>query len=63
MLPLQMDELIEKLKFFMAERDLTIQDLATLVNKHPKTIWQFLHQKVKPHDRTLYKIKKLIGEL
>ena len=58
-----MDKLIEKLKFFMAERDLTIQDVAILINKQPKTVWQFLHQKVKPHDTTLYKIKKLIGEL
>ena len=57
-----MDKLIEKLKFFMAEKDLTIQDVAILINKQPKTIWQFLHQKVKPHDRTLYKIKKLLGD-
>jgi len=55
-----MNELIEKLKFFMAEKDLTIQDVATLINKHPKTVWQFLHQKVKPHSRTEYRIKKLI---
>jgi len=57
-----MNETIENLKAFMAERDLTIKEIATLVNRNPKTIWLFLHQKVKPHDRTLYKIKKLIGE-
>jgi len=57
-----MNELIEKLKFFMAEKDLTIHDVAILINKDPKTIWQFLHQKVTPHDRTIYKIKKLLGD-
>ena len=56
-----MNETVEKLKIFMAERDLTIQEIATLIDRNPKTIWQFLHQKVKPHDRTFYKIKKLIG--
>jgi len=57
-----MNELVEKLKFFMAEKDLTIHDVAILIKKDPKTIWQFLHQKVNPHDRTIYKIKKLLGE-
>lgn len=57
-----MNELVEKLKFFMAERDLTIKDVAGLIKKHPKTVWQFLNEKVKPHNRTAYKIKKLLGE-
>ena len=56
-----MNETVEKLKIFMADRDLTIQKIATLIDRSPKTVWQFLHQKVKSHDRTLYKIKKLIG--
>jgi len=55
-----MDKLVEKLKFFMAEKDLTIHDVAVLINKDPKTIWQFLHKKVNPHNRTIYKIKKLV---
>ncbi len=60
---LDMNELVEKLKFFMADKDLTIHDVALLIKKDPKTIWQFLHQKVKPHDRTIYKIRKLQGLL
>lgn len=58
-----MDKLIEELKFCMAENDLTIKDVAIYISKDPKTVWQFLRQKVKPHDRTTYKIKKLLMEL
>ena len=58
-----MDKLVEELKFCMAENDLTIRDVAIYIKRDPKTIWQFLHQKVKPHDRTTYKIKKLLMEL
>ncbi|MBA7685946.1 hypothetical protein ES703_94377 [subsurface metagenome] len=46
--------LVEKLKFYMAEKDLSIHDVSMLISKDPKTTWQFLHQKVKPHDRTIY---------
>jgi len=54
--------LVEKLKFHMAEKDLTIHDVSMLINKDPKTVWQFLRRKVKPNDRTIYKIKTLVGE-
>lgn len=57
-----MNDLVEKLKFFMADRDLTIQDVADRIKRNPRTVWQFLNEKVKPHDRTVYKIKKLLGE-
>ena len=57
-----MNELIERLKFFMAEKDLSIEDVAILIKKDTKTIWQFLHKKVKPHDRTIYSIKRLLGD-
>ncbi len=58
-----MNELVEKLKFCMAENDLTIKDVAIYTKRDPLTIWQFLHQRVKPHDKTIYKIKKLLMEL
>ena len=58
-----MDEIVEKLKQFMADYDLTIDDIARKINRNPRTIWLFLHQKVKPQDRTLYKIKRLLGEI
>ena len=57
-----METLREKLKAFMGERDLTVEGIAILINRHPLTVWKFLRGKTKPHDRTLYKIKKLIGE-
>lgn len=58
-----MDKLVEELKFCMAENNLTIKDVAIYIRKDPVTIWRFLHQKVKPHDRTTYKIKKLLMDL
>jgi len=57
------DSLVEKLKFCMAVNNLTIRDVAIYINKDDKTVWQFLRQKVKPHDRTIYKIKKLLMEI
>lgn len=54
------DTLREKLKFFMAENNLTLHDVALLIKKDDKTVWQFLRRKVKPHDGTLYSIKKLM---
>lgn len=56
------DMLVEKLKFFMAEKGFTIHDVAIFIKKDPKTVWQFLQKKVKPHDRTIYRIKKLVGD-
>lgn len=55
-----MNELRERLKIFMAEHDFTIEDIAKKIERSPKTIWQFLHNKVKPHSRTEYRIRKLI---
>lgn len=57
-----MDDLRKKLNDFRSERDLTIQDLSILIKRHPLTIWKFIHGKTKPHETTLYKIKKLLGE-
>jgi len=54
--------LVEKLKSFMAEKDLTMDDIANLIGKNTRTVWQFLNEKVRPHDNTLYKIKNLIGD-
>ena len=59
---MDMESIIEQLKIFMAERDLTIENIATLIDRSPRTVWQFLHQKVKPHSRTEYRIRKLIRE-
>jgi len=58
--PIDKDTLREELKFFMAERDLTIQDVADRIKRNPRTVGQFLNGKVKPHDRTIYKIRKLL---
>lgn len=60
MLIIAMDDLIEKLKVFMAHYDLTIQDIAKRINRNPWTVWRFLNKKTKPHSRTEYRIRKLI---
>ena len=60
--PIDIDTLREELKFFMADRDLTIQDVADRIKRNRRTVWQFLNEKVTPSDRTVYKIKKLLGE-
>ena len=57
---MKMNELIEQLKIFMAENDLTIEDIAKKIKRNPKTVWQFLNSKVKPHSRTEYRIRKLV---
>jgi len=56
-------ELREKLSIFMGEHDLTVEKVAIILNRHPLTIWKFLRGKTNPHDQTLYKIRKLIGEI
>ena len=57
-----MDELRELLRTFMGERDLSVKEVSILINRSPLTVWKFLRGKTKPHDQTLYKIKKLIEE-
>ena len=58
--PIDTDTLREELKFYMADKDLTIHDVARLIEKDSKTVWQFLKGIVKSQDRTIYKIKKLV---
>jgi len=60
---LTMEELREKLIAFMGERDLSVEKVSILLNRHPLTIWKFINGKIKkPHRQTIYRIKKLIGE-
>ena len=56
-------ELITKFKHFILERDLTLQQIAIFLKISHSAVADILNGKtVKPHDRTIYKIKKLIGE-
>ena len=57
-----MNKLKEQLKVFMAEHDLTIEEVAKRIGRNPRTIWQFLNDKVDPHFQTKYRIKKLIQD-
>ena len=54
------NSLREQLKAFMGEKDLTVEAVARLVNRHPLTIWKFLRGKTAPHDQTIYRISKLV---
>jgi len=56
--------LLKKFNEFRVERDLTLQETATLLKMSVSQVELLDNCKVsKPHKRTLYKIKKLIGEL
>jgi len=57
-----LNELIEKLKIFMAQHDLTLQDVAKKINRDPKTVWLFLHNQVRPHSTTEYRIRDLVSK-
>ena len=59
--PIDKDTLREELKLFMTDRDLTIQDVADRIKRNPRTVWQFLNEKVKHHDRTTYRIRELLS--
>jgi len=61
--PIDIDTLREELKFFMADRDLTIQDVADRIKRNRRTVWQFLNEKVTPSDRTVYKIRELLRRM
>jgi len=59
----EINSLRERLKEFMGEKDLTFDDIGKLTNRYPQTIWKFINRKTVPHERTLYRIRKLIGEI
>jgi len=47
---------------FLLERNLTLQKVALILDVSPGTLSLFKNGKTVPFDRTLYRIKKLIGE-
>ena len=56
-------KLICRFKEFILERDLTLQQVAIFLKMSHSAIAYILNGKTpKPHERTLYKIKKLIGD-
>ena len=55
-----MEEIREGLKQYMAEKDLTLADVAKLLGRSQWTVWNFLHGKTNPHFQTLYRIIHLI---
>jgi len=55
--------LIARFKEFILERDLTLQQIAVFLKMSHSAVADILNGKTpKPHERTLYKIKKFIGE-
>ena len=57
-----MIELKEQLRAYMGEKDLSVREVAALLNRHPLTIWKFLHGKTEPRLQTIYQIKKLLED-
>jgi excisionase family DNA binding protein len=58
------DSLPDRLKEFILSHDLTLHEAASILKISAPTLWRFIKRKgiKKHHDRTVYKIKKLIGE-
>jgi len=56
-------KLLSKFKEFVLERDLTLQQVAIFLKISHTAVADIINgNTLKPHGRTLYKIKKLIGE-
>ena len=55
------DGLREQLKSYMGENDLTIAEVAGLLDRYPLTIWNFLRKGTVPHFATAARIKKLVS--
>lgn len=57
------EKLVTKLENFILERDLTLMQVALFMKIHYSTVAKIINREIKkPHKRTLYKIKKFIGE-
>jgi transcriptional regulator with XRE-family HTH domain len=56
-----MEDLKEKLKEYMAAKDITLEAVAAKIGRNPKTVWRFLHD-YPMHFRTLYRIRRLVGK-
>ena len=56
--------LLEKLNTYRMEQDLTLQEIAALLNMSVSQVSLLDNCNVpKPHKRTIHKIKKLLGEV
>lgn len=55
-----MENLRSRLQAYMGEKDLSVREVAVLLDRHPLTIWKFLRGKTAPHAQTIYRIKKLV---
>ena len=54
---------VDKFKAFILERDLTLQQVAIFLKISHSAVAKILNGRTSnPHNRTIYKIKKLIGE-
>jgi DNA-binding XRE family transcriptional regulator len=57
------NEIGKRLKAFRLERDMTFEQLGTLVDLNPSTLWKIENGERTPSERTLYKLKKAIPQL
>lgn len=58
---IDMDNLRKKLRDFLNERDMQLERAAVYFGCSPGTLSNFLNEKFKPNERTLYKLKKGLG--
>jgi transcriptional regulator with XRE-family HTH domain len=58
------NQLLDRFQNFCLERDLTLQQIALILKVSHSTVGDILkHKTTRPHPRTLYKIRKFMGEL
>jgi len=57
----ELDRLVERLKYYMAENNLSIGDVAKLLNRPYPTVRAFLLRKTNPQIRMVYAVKKLLN--
>ena len=55
-------DLIEKLRFYRLEKQLTQKELAKKLGVHRITLNRWLKRRLKPRELEKYRIKKLVGE-
>ena len=57
------EKLRSEVKNFILERDMTLHVASGFFTVSIACLWRFLNGDTKPHDRTLYKIRKMMGGL
>lgn len=56
----ELDNLRSDLKSYMGANDLTIEEVARMIDRYPMTIWNFLRKCTRPQFATEARIRALV---